>query len=238
MLGLARRPAARWPGPGAILHPRCPVLKSICLACVAMFAVGLRGAERATADGGHHRHGGAGRHLDRVHDELRRRPVQPERLRPAADDGRLQGGGSAGRPSPTARRRRRGSIPANGTKSVTLPRDADLRQPARGRAGRGQQRRERPLHAGRRAVVRVPGACSGDLRVPVQSSGTLALKQILGNPRAVMESPAARKLAQDLVGSFLRSLRPIASAPEPTDSSPETNRPGSAPERGDRIAHP
>lgn len=45
----------------------------------------------------------------------------------------------------------------------------------------------------------VPGA---GVSVPVQYSGTLPVKRILDNPQALMQSPAARQLAQQLMGSW------------------------------------
>jgi LEA14-like dessication related protein len=42
----------------------------------------------------------------------------------------------------------------------------------------------------------------GDVRVPVQSTGTLALKAIVSNPQAILQNAAAAKLAKELIGSF------------------------------------
>jgi LEA14-like dessication related protein len=39
----------------------------------------------------------------------------------------------------------------------------------------------------------------GDLRVPISTTGVLPLRDVLNNPQAVLQSPAARKLAQDLL---------------------------------------
>ena len=40
----------------------------------------------------------------------------------------------------------------------------------------------------------------GDLRVPLKSTGTLPLRDVVNNPQAIAQNPAARKLAQDLLG--------------------------------------
>jgi LEA14-like dessication related protein len=42
----------------------------------------------------------------------------------------------------------------------------------------------------------------GVLRVPLQYNGSLPLKEILTNPQAMMQNPAAQKLAKQLLGSF------------------------------------
>jgi hypothetical protein len=42
----------------------------------------------------------------------------------------------------------------------------------------------------------------GNLRVPLQYNGTLPLKEILNNPQAVMQNPAAQKLARELIGGL------------------------------------
>jgi LEA14-like dessication related protein len=41
------------------------------------------------------------------------------------------------------------------------------------------------------------------IKVPVQYSGTLPLKRLVNDPQAMMQSPAARRLAQEIVGSWL-----------------------------------
>ncbi len=42
----------------------------------------------------------------------------------------------------------------------------------------------------------------GDVRVPIASTGTLPLRDVLNNPQAVAQSPAARQLAQALLGNL------------------------------------
>ncbi len=94
-----------------------------------------------------------------------------------------------------------GSIPAGGTRSVTLPVTLTYQnllaaeQAVVSSGGNVPYTLDGGLSFGTRSPF-------GDVRVPIQNSGTLPMKQVLGNPQAVMESPAARKLAQDLVGSF------------------------------------
>ncbi len=94
-----------------------------------------------------------------------------------------------------------GTIPAKGTRSVTVPVTLTYEQ----------------LLAAEQAIVAgggtVPYALDGglsfgtkglfgDVRVPVSYQGTLDVKQIVNHPQAVMQSPAARKLAQDLLGGM------------------------------------
>ena len=42
----------------------------------------------------------------------------------------------------------------------------------------------------------------GSLRVPLQYSGTLPLKDILNNPSILLQSPAAQKIAKEILGSI------------------------------------
>jgi LEA14-like dessication related protein len=43
----------------------------------------------------------------------------------------------------------------------------------------------------------------GDVRVPLNYTGTLPLRDVLNNPQALMQNPAAQKLAKELIGSVL-----------------------------------
>ena len=43
---------------------------------------------------------------------------------------------------------------------------------------------------------------AGKLRVPLEYSGTLPLRDILNNPQALLHNPAAQKLAKELMGSL------------------------------------
>ena len=95
-----------------------------------------------------------------------------------------------------------GSIPAGGSKSITLPVTLTYEN----------------LLAAEQAIVKgggdVPYSLDGGLsvetgmpmlgkvRVPLQYSGTLKLKEILNNPQAIMQNPAAQKLARQLIGGL------------------------------------
>ncbi len=95
-----------------------------------------------------------------------------------------------------------GSIPANGTKSVTLPITLTYQNLLAAEQVVVSSGGNVPytLDAGLSFGTKNP--LLGDVRVPIQTSGTLALKQILSNPQAVLESAAAQKLAQDVMGNF------------------------------------
>jgi LEA14-like dessication related protein len=95
-----------------------------------------------------------------------------------------------------------GAIPAGGTKSITLPVALTYEN----------------LLAAEQAIVKSGGnvpygldaglsfdrgsTLTGDVRVPLQYNGTLALKEILKNPQAIMQSAAAQKLAGELLTDF------------------------------------
>lgn len=95
-----------------------------------------------------------------------------------------------------------GSIPAGGSTSVTLPVTLTYEN----------------LLAAEQAIVKsggnVPYALDaglsmssgssfmGSLRVPLQYSGTIPLKDMLNNPKIILQNPAALKLAKQLVGSL------------------------------------
>jgi LEA14-like dessication related protein len=95
-----------------------------------------------------------------------------------------------------------GSIPAKGTESVTLPVTLTYENLLTAEQAIAKTGGNVPytLDGGLSFATKNP--ITGDLRVPVQYSGTLALKEILNNPQAVMQSPAAQKLVRDLATSF------------------------------------
>ena len=94
------------------------------------------------------------------------------------------------------------SVPANGTASVSVP--VTLTYEAL------LQSEQAIVKSGGNVPYTFDGGLSfgtknpllGDVRVPVQTSGTLPLRDVLNNPQALTQSPAARQLAKDLLGSF------------------------------------
>ena len=101
---------------------------------------------------------------------------------------------AAGKATPAA------TLPANGTASVSVPVAVTFD---------GLLKAERSIAAGGGDVpYALDGGLSfgtsnpllGDVRVPVTSAGTLHLKDVVNNPTAIAQSPAARQLAKDLLG--------------------------------------
>ena len=176
------------------------MLKSICLACVALFAVGCSSlnVKRPTAAVNTmavQNVTSTGFTMNFGVDVTNPNPVA---LPLTTADYKVGLGGTNvadGKAMPD------GAIPANGTRTIAVPVTLTYQN----------------LLAAEQAVVssggNVPytldgglsfgtGGPFGDVRVPIQTSGTLALKQILSNPQAVMGSAAARKLAQDGIGNL------------------------------------
>ena len=95
-----------------------------------------------------------------------------------------------------------GSIPAAGSKSITLPVTLTYEN----------------LLAAEQAIVKsggnVPYALEGglsintgtplvgELHIPLQYNGTLPIRDVLNNPQAIAQSPAAQKLARELLTSM------------------------------------
>jgi LEA14-like dessication related protein len=95
-----------------------------------------------------------------------------------------------------------GSIPAGGSKHLTLPVTLTYEN----------------LLAAEQAILKSGGSVPyeldaglsfnsgtpllGPLRVPLQYNGTLPLREVLNNPQAVMHNPAAQKLARQLIGGL------------------------------------
>ena len=95
-----------------------------------------------------------------------------------------------------------GSIPAGGSKHVTLPVTLTYENLLAAEEGIMKSGGNVPysLDAGLSLNSGMP--MLGNLRVPIQYNGTLPLKDILNNPQAVMQNPAAQKLAKELVGAL------------------------------------
>ena len=95
-----------------------------------------------------------------------------------------------------------GSIPANGSRSISLPVTLTYEN----------------LLAAEQAIVKTGGdvpyaldaglsldtgsPLMGSVRVPLKYDGTLKLRNILNDPRMVMQNPAAQKLARQLIGGL------------------------------------
>jgi LEA14-like dessication related protein len=95
-----------------------------------------------------------------------------------------------------------GSIPAGGSKHVTLPVTVTYENLLAAEQGIMKSGGNVPyaLDAGLSLNSGTP--MLGNLRVPIQYNGTLPLKEILNNPQAVIQNPAAQKLAGQLLGGL------------------------------------
>lgn len=93
-----------------------------------------------------------------------------------------------------------GSIPAGGSKTVTLPVTLTYENLLAAEQGIVSSGGNVPyvLDGGLSLNTGMP--LLGNLRVPLQYNGTLPLKDILSNPQAIMQNPAAQKLAKELIG--------------------------------------
>ena len=97
-----------------------------------------------------------------------------------------------------------GTLPANGSRSVTLPVSVTyehlLSAEQSIRAGNGDVPYD--LDAGLSFDTGNP--LFGTLRVPLRHSGILPLRQVLSDPQALLRSEAARRLAAEVLGQFFR----------------------------------
>lgn len=95
-----------------------------------------------------------------------------------------------------------GTIPAGGSKTVSLPVTLTYENllAAENAILKGGGDVPYSLDGGLAVDAGMP--MLGELRVPLQYSGTLKLKEILNNPQAIMQNPAAQKLAKQLIGGL------------------------------------
>ena len=95
-----------------------------------------------------------------------------------------------------------GSIPAGGSKSIVLPVTMTYENLLAAEQGIVKSGGNVPYVLDGGLSLNTGTPMLGDIRVPLQYNGTLPLKEILNNPQAVMQNPAAQKLAKELLGSF------------------------------------
>jgi LEA14-like dessication related protein len=97
-----------------------------------------------------------------------------------------------------------GSVPANGSRSVTLPVSVTyenlLSAEQAIRAGGGDV----PYDLDGGLSFDTGNPFVGALRVPLRHSGTLPLRQVLNDPQALLRNPAARRLATEVLGGLFR----------------------------------
>ena len=96
-----------------------------------------------------------------------------------------------------------GSIPAGGSLVVSLPVTLTYENLLAAEQGIVKSGGDVPyaLDGGLSFDSGVP--VIGKLRAGLQNSGTLPLKDVLRNPQAILQNPAAQKLAKELVGRLL-----------------------------------
>ncbi len=97
-----------------------------------------------------------------------------------------------------------GDLPAKGTLPLTLPVTLSFENLLAAQEAIRQSGGDVPYHFDGALEFKLAGAAglAGPVRVPLQFSGTLPLKQVLKDPSVLLQSPAARKLAEKLLGSF------------------------------------
>jgi LEA14-like dessication related protein len=95
-----------------------------------------------------------------------------------------------------------GAIPAGGSQRVTLPVMLTYENLLAAEQGIVKSGGNVPYSLDAGLSFNTGNPIFGSLRVPIQYSGTLPLKDILKNPQALMQNPAAQKLAKQLIGSF------------------------------------
>jgi LEA14-like dessication related protein len=95
-----------------------------------------------------------------------------------------------------------GSIPAGGSRSIVLPVTMTYENLLAAEQGIVKSGGNVPYVLDGGLSLNTGTPMLGDIRVPLQYNGTLPLKEILNNPQAVMQNPAAQKLAKELLGGF------------------------------------
>jgi LEA14-like dessication related protein len=95
-----------------------------------------------------------------------------------------------------------GSIPAGGSRHVTLPVTLTYENLLAAEQGIVKSGGNVPYSLDAGLSVNTGNALLGSMRVPLQYSGTLPLKDILNNPQVMLQNPSAMKLAKQLIGGL------------------------------------
>ena len=95
-----------------------------------------------------------------------------------------------------------GSIPAGGSQSVTLPVTLTYENLLAAEQGIVKSGGNVPYILDGGLSLDSGSPVLGTVRVPLPYKGMLPLKQILNNPQAIMQNPAAQKLAKELLGGL------------------------------------
>lgn len=95
-----------------------------------------------------------------------------------------------------------GSIPANGSREVTLPVTVAFESLLAAEQAIRDSGGDVPYDLSGGLSFETGNPLLGSLRVPLRYSGTLPLKRVLSDPEALLRSEAARKLAGEVLGRF------------------------------------
>ena len=97
-----------------------------------------------------------------------------------------------------------GSIPARGTRAVTVPVSVNFEQLLAAEAAIRDSGGSVPYDLVGGLTFDTGTPLVGRVRVPLRHSGTIPMRRILSDPEALLRSPAAKRLAAALLGSFFR----------------------------------
>ena len=96
------------------------------------------------------------------------------------------------------------SIPANGSRAVTVPVSIAFDQLLAAEAAIRDSGGNVPYDLAGGLSFDTGAPLVGRVRVPLRHSGTIPLRRILSDPEALLRSPAAKRLAAAVFGSFFR----------------------------------
>ena len=95
-----------------------------------------------------------------------------------------------------------GSIPAKGSRDVTVPVAVAFENLLKAEQAIRDTGGDVPYDLSGGLSFDTGNPLLGSLRVPVRYSGTLPLKRVLSDPQALLRSDAARRLAREVLGRF------------------------------------
>ena len=95
-----------------------------------------------------------------------------------------------------------GSIPANGSRELTLPVTVAFEDLLAAEQAIRDSGGDVPYDLQGGLSFDTGNPLLGSVRVPLRYSGTLPLKRVLSDPEALLRSEAARKLAGEVLGRF------------------------------------
>ena len=96
-----------------------------------------------------------------------------------------------------------GSIPANGSREITVPVSVAFENLLSAQQAIRASGGDVPYDLQGGLSFESGNPLLGSVRIPLRYSGTLPLKRVLSDPEALLRSDAARKLAAEIFGRFL-----------------------------------